>query len=89
MVFTIYTEYTDKDGSVYIEKLTLGQQMKVLYRYKVESFLQRSHTYHQQNGHSTLINIGKMSFIISTEYTDKNGSVEVEKSTLGQQMNVL
>ena len=36
MSFTIYTEYTDKDGSVEVEKSTLRQQMKVLYRCKVK-----------------------------------------------------
>ena len=36
----MYTEYTDKDCSIEVEKSTLGLQMKVLYRFKVESFLQ-------------------------------------------------
>ena len=63
----MYTEYKDKDITVDVDKSTLGQHIKVLYRYKAESFLLRSHTYHKLNGSSTIIDRGSKGFIVSSE----------------------
>ena len=47
MSFTICTECTDQDWTAEVDKLILGQQVKVLQRWKFWPFLPRLHTYPQ------------------------------------------